>query len=61
MSGIQINEQLLDEKFTELEAVRNWSPRVVSKLETMINTVDDFDLFRINPIKYAQDKAITEN
>ena len=60
MSTIQINEPLLDEKFSELEAVRPWSPRVISKLETMIHTADDYDLFRINPVKYAADKGMSE-
>ena len=60
MSTIQINEQLLDEKFSELEAVRQWSPRVISKLETMIQTANDFALFRINPVKYASDKGMSE-
>jgi len=61
MSTIQINEQFLDEKFAELEAVKSWSPRVISKLETMILTADDFMLFRINPLKFAIDKAMSEN
>ncbi|MFC1975895.1 DUF5939 domain-containing protein [Chloroflexota bacterium] len=61
MSAIQINEQLLDEKFAGLEAVRQWSPRVISKLETMIHTADDYALFRINPVKYASDKGMSEN
>ena len=61
MSAIQINEQLLDEKSTELEAVRQWSPRIISKLETVIRTADDHTLFRINPVKYASDKEMSEN
>ena len=61
MSAIQINEQLLDEKSTELEAVRQWSPRIISKLETVIRTADEYSLFRINPVKYASDKEMSEN
>ena len=60
MSSIQINEQLLDEKFLALEEVKSWSPRVISKLETMIKTATDYDLFRINPVKYATDKGMSE-
>jgi class 3 adenylate cyclase len=51
-----INEQVLDEKLTELESVRSWSPRVISKLETLIRTGDDFDLFRVNPMQYATER-----
>ncbi len=61
MSAIQINGQLLDEKFARLEEARQWSPRVISKLETMINTADDYALFRVNPIEYAAEKGISEN
>lgn len=61
MSAIQINEQLLDEKFTGLEEARTWSPRVISKLETTIYTADDEDLFRINPVRFATEKGMAEN
>ncbi|MFN8371602.1 MAG: DUF5939 domain-containing protein [Anaerolineae bacterium] len=56
-----INEAVLDEKLEQLEKARTWSPRVISKLETMIRTADDFALFRLNPIQYAADKGISEN
>ncbi len=61
MSAIQINEQLLDEKFAELEGLQQWSPRVISKLEMMIHGADDYALFRINPVNYALDKGMFEN
>jgi class 3 adenylate cyclase len=55
-----IHEAVLDEKLTELEKARQWSPRVISKLETFIRTGDDYDLFRINPIQYAADRGMSE-
>jgi class 3 adenylate cyclase len=61
MSATTINETILDEKLSQLERVRNWSPRVISKLETMIRTADDYSLFRINPIQFAAEKGISEN
>ncbi|MCI0526746.1 MAG: DUF5939 domain-containing protein, partial [Nitrospira sp.] len=61
MPVVQINEQLLDEKLTDLEKARNWSPRVISRLETMIRTANDYDLFRINPIQVATEKGMSEN
>ena len=60
MSNVKINETVLDNKFTELEALRQWSPRVISRLETMISGNDDFELFRINPIQYSTEKNIPE-
>lgn len=56
-----INQQQLDEKFTALEQARQWSPRVIAKLETTIQTADDYDLFRINPIQFALEKGIAEH
>jgi class 3 adenylate cyclase len=57
---VALNEQALDEKLSELEQARQWSPRVISKLETLIRTGSDLDLFRINPIQYAADRAVAE-
>jgi class 3 adenylate cyclase/predicted RNA-binding Zn-ribbon protein involved in translation (DUF1610 family) len=58
---IKINEKLLDEKLGELEKARQWSPRTVSKLETLIRSGDDFSLFRINSLTYAVEKNTPEN
>lgn len=55
-----VNEQLLEHHLTDLEKARQWSPRVISKLETTIRTAEDYDLYRINPIQYAEEKRITE-
>lgn len=60
MAAVTIQESVLDEKLTELEKARQWSPRVISKLETFIRTADDYDLFRVNPIRYAVDKGMSE-
>ncbi len=57
---ININEELLDEKLTELEKVRSWSPRVIAKLEGLIRSGDDYSLFRINPLKLGSEKNISE-
>lgn len=58
--NVNINETVLEDKLTQLEQVHNWSPRVISRLENMIRTADDYDLFRINPIQYAADKRMDE-
>ena len=56
----QIDEKLLDEKLEALEKLRTWSPRVVAKLESLLRAPDDFELFRINPVKFAMEKNVPE-
>lgn len=55
-----LNETLLDNLLGKLESVRPWSPRVISKLETLLHAEDDYALFRINPIQFATEKGIAE-
>ena len=57
---VQLNETLLDDLLAQLESVRSWSPRVISKLETLIRSGDDYSVFRINPIQFANEKGIAE-
>ena len=45
---------------TEIEQARAWSPRVISKFETLIRSGDDRSLYRINPLAFARDRAIAE-
>jgi class 3 adenylate cyclase len=55
-----IQERLLESKMTEIEQARSWSPRVISKFETLIRSGDDLSLYRINPLAFARDRTITE-
>ena len=55
-----VQEPLLESKMTEIEQARSWSPRVISKFETLIRSGDDLALYRINPLAFARDRAITE-
>jgi len=55
-----IQERLLESKMTEIEQARSWSPRVISKFETLIRSGDDLTLYRINPLAFARDRAIAE-
>ena len=55
-----LKESLLDDLLAKLESVRIWSPRVISKLETLIRSGDDYSLFRLNPIQFATEKGIAE-
>ena len=58
---IKINEELLDDKLTELEKSRSWSPGVIPKLEGLIRSGDDYALFRINPLRFGSEKNISED
>ena len=55
-----IDEKLLDEILTDLEKARSWTPRTIAKLESLIHSEDEFALFRINPIRFANEKNVSE-
>lgn len=59
VTDMRIDETALEERLAVLEAPHPWSPRVVSKLEVLIRSADDYDLFRINPLRYAEDNEST--
>ena len=48
-----IDEKKLEERLVALEAAKSWSPRVVSRLETLLRSGTDEALYRINPIQFA--------
>jgi len=56
-----MNEALLDQKLGELEKTRTWSPRTVSKLEALLRSGDDVDLFRVNPLAFAAKRGVDES
>ena len=53
-----IDEKALDERLAQLEAARSWSPRVVSRLESLIRDGDDAALFRVNPFALAAERGL---
>jgi class 3 adenylate cyclase len=55
-----IQERLLESKMTEIEQARIWSPRVISRFETLVRSGDDLSLYRVNPLAFARDRAISE-
>ena len=55
-----INDDYLEEALEKIEHVRNWGPRVISKLEKFIRTANDEDLFRISPLQWAFQKSVDE-
>jgi class 3 adenylate cyclase len=55
-----IDEKKLEERLVALEAAKSWSPRVVSRLEMLMRSGTDEELYRINPIAFAIEKSIRE-
>ncbi|KWV51693.1 adenylate cyclase [Bradyrhizobium macuxiense] len=55
-----IDEKKLEDRLVALEAAKSWSPRVVSRLETLLRSGTDEALYRINPIQFATEKSIAE-
>jgi class 3 adenylate cyclase len=56
-----IDERLLESRMTEIEQARTWSPRVISKFETLIRSGDELSLYRANPLAFARDRGVTEH
>ena len=56
-----INDHSLENALAKIERVRNWSPRVISRLESMIRTGDDETLFRVSPLQWAAEKNVDEH
>ena len=61
MTDMILNEAELDKGLTALEAAASWSPRVVSKLESLVRGGSDFDLFRVNPLRYASERNVDDS
>lgn len=55
-----IDEKKLEERLVVVETAKSWSPRVVSRLETLLRSGTDEALYRINPIEFAKEKSIAE-
>lgn len=55
-----IDERLLESKMTQVEQARAWSPRVISKFETLIRSGDEVSVFRANPLAFARDRGVAE-
>jgi class 3 adenylate cyclase len=56
----KVNDDALEDALARIESARTWSPRVVSRLEHLVRTADDVDLFRVNPLRWASDRGVDE-
>jgi class 3 adenylate cyclase len=57
----RVKDRILAEKMGAVRNAREWSPNVLEKMETLIRSGDDYELFRINPLRFAADRGIVEN
>ena len=57
---LKVNQDYLEDTLEKVERVRNWSPRVISKLENFIHTASDEALFRLSPLQWASEKHVDE-
>jgi len=57
----RIKEKVLAEKLDSVRKAKNISPKVLEKLEALVRQGDDFELFRINPIRFAADRGVIEH
>lgn len=55
-----IDERLLESKMTQIEQARAWSPRVISKFETLIRSGEEVSVYRANPLAFARDRGVAE-
>src|SRR5689334_16541521 len=55
-----IDERLLEAKMSQIAQARAWSPRVISKFETLIRSGDEVSIFRANPLAFARDRGVAE-
>jgi len=55
-----IDERLLETRMTQIEQARTWSPRVISKFETLIRSGEETSVHRANPLAFARDRGVAE-
>jgi class 3 adenylate cyclase len=54
------NPHALEQKLEALERARSWSPRVVSKLESLLRAPEEAQLFRVSPLLFANERNVSE-
>ena len=57
----RIKERVLNEKLDTIRKVKNLSPKALEKVESLIREGSDFDLFRVNPVRFAADRGLVEH
>lgn len=55
-----VDDRILKQCLSELAAARHWESSVLTTLETFVRTADDYELFRVNPIRYASSTGLAD-
>jgi class 3 adenylate cyclase len=55
-----VNEDLLSQRLIELGSAASWAPRILPDLAGFIHASGDYDLFRVNPVRYATANGLSE-
>src|SRR5262249_52764457 len=55
-----VRESVLEEKLAQLERARGWSPRVMSRLESLLHLDDAVQLYRINPLHFDAERNLPQ-
>ena len=56
---MKVNSERLKDSMDTLEKSHNWPVGLVGKLSSFISDGDDYDLFRVNPLKFADEYHIS--
>ncbi len=54
----RVSEALLEQRMTQVEQARQWSPRTIAKLEGLIRGADEGVLYRASPMIFAADRGV---
>jgi class 3 adenylate cyclase len=55
-----LDEKTLDEKLTQLEAMRTWSPRMIARLEALLRSEEERKVANVNPLEFAREHRLAE-
>jgi class 3 adenylate cyclase len=56
----RIKEKVLDEKMDSIRKAKDLSRKALEKIESLIREGSDYDLFRVNPVRFAADRGLIE-
>ncbi|MGA2976859.1 MAG: DUF5939 domain-containing protein [Spirochaetia bacterium] len=57
----RVKEKVLAEKLAAMRKAGKWSSKALEKVEALIRHGDDYQLFRINPLRFSAEKGIVES
>ncbi len=57
----RIKERVLSEKLDTMRKAKNLSAKALDKIELLVRKGSDYELFRVNPMRFAADRGLLEN